>query len=109
VITQYPEEMHHRIASVVTSCGDFQVAHRDLLMKIRGFEESQKKRNFADTTIQYKVIMSGGTVTGTNFPPIYHIDHERDEKESSFNSRHSMSAHTTNDENWGCWLKIDHD
>ena len=109
VITQFPEEMHHRLASVVTSCGDFQVAHRDLLMKIRGFEESQKKRNFADTTIQYKVIMSGGTVTGTNFPPIYHIDHERDEKESSFNSRHSMSAHTTNDENWGCWLKIDHD
>ena len=109
VISQYPEETHHRLASVVTSCGDFQVAHKDLLMKIRGFEESQKKRNFSDTTIQYKVIMSGGMVTGTNFPPIYHIDHERDMKESSFNSRHSMSAHTTNDENWGCWLKIDHD
>jgi len=53
VITQFPEEMHHRLASVVTSCGDFQVAHRDLLMKIRGFEESQKKRSFADTTFQY--------------------------------------------------------
>jgi hypothetical protein len=44
--------------------------------------------------------MSGGIVTACNFPPIYHLNHERTEIPEFSNST-EMSKYTKNSENWG--------
>lgn len=99
ILESVPPQVRFNAASVITNCGDFQVAHRDTWWAIRGFEESQIKRTFIDTQLQYKVIMNGGVVRAFNLPPVYHIDHERD-------SSHAMNErvfveYTKNTENWG--------
>jgi hypothetical protein len=96
-----PKEHHYNAASVIGGCGDFQVAHKDTWFAIKGFEEDQIKKFYMDTEIQYKVIMTGGKVTATNFPPIYHIDHPRyfDDNTSLHNKKEFYE--TRNSENWG--------
>lgn len=100
IMDQFPEKNHHTLASVICGCGDFQIAHRETWYKIKGFEESMKKRQYADTTVQYKVLMEGGIVRASNFPPIYHLNHERDNNPSILNSI-DMVKTTQNDETWG--------
>jgi|TARA_B110000914_G_C15423770_1_gene427873 hypothetical protein len=99
-LEQFPEKNHHTLSSVICGCGDFQIAHRETWYKIRGFEESMKKRQYADTTVQYKVLMQNGIVRGSNFPPIYHLEHERDNSESILNSIEMVKT-TLNEETWG--------
>ena len=99
-VDQFPETNHHALASVICGCGDFQIAHAETWHKIKGFEESMKKRQYADTTVQYKVLMEGGIVRASNFPPIYHLNHERDNNPSILNSI-VMVKTTQNDETWG--------
>lgn len=77
ILSQIPEAHHHAASSLICACGDMQIAHRETWWAIRGFEESMIKRMYLDSIVQYKVILSGGTVRTTNFPPIYHIEHER--------------------------------
>lgn len=100
ILEKQPPEAHHQIASIICACGDFQAATRATWHSIRGFEESQCKRMFIDTQVQYKVIMGGGVVFATNFPPVYHIEHDRDNSPSVRNSDH-LSAETTNSDDWG--------
>lgn len=108
LLEKYEEKEHHVLASVICACGDFQVAHKNVWFDVRGFEEFQKRRSYNDTTIQYKVIMAGNEVVGTNFPPVYHIDHKRDHSTSPsiVNDKNDMPRTTRNDENWGCVLKM---
>jgi hypothetical protein len=87
-------------ASVIEACGDFQLAHRDTWFAIRGFEEDRVKRLFNDTIIQYKVIMNGGSVMATNFPPLYHIDHTRNNAPDLLNHE-ELPDISKNSENWG--------
>ena len=57
--------------SLVICCGDYQVAHRDLWHKMRGFEESMIYRNFADTNLMKK-----GSIYGKISKlklPIFHL------------------------------------
>ena len=70
-------------ASVICACGDFQIARRDMYHEIKGFDESLYKRGCDDTNIQFKIILAGGTVKGTTFPPVYHIDHLRNDEEKT--------------------------
>jgi len=100
ILERYPVEAHQSIASVICACGDFQAATRATWHNIRGFEESQCKRMFIDTQVQYKVIMGGGVVIATNFPPVYHIEHGRDNSPSVRNSE-DLVAKTTNTDDWG--------
>ena len=100
IIDKFPGKNHHTLASVICGCGDFQIAHRETWYKIKGFEESMKKRQFSDTTVQYKVIMENGTVRASNFPPIYHLEHERDNNANILNSI-DMTKFTTNIDTWG--------
>jgi hypothetical protein len=100
IMMQLPENARYNAASIIGGCGDFQMAHRDTWWRVRGFEEDQVKRNFMDTEVQYKVIMSGGKVTASNFPPVYHIDHPRlFDDEKYYNKREFYE--TRNTENWG--------
>jgi hypothetical protein len=103
MIEKHDKKHHHTLASVICACGDMQVATKNTWHTIRGFEESLKKRGFADTGVQYKVIMAGGVVKAMNFPPVYHIEHERD---ALSNSIDNMPAVSENHDDWGCALKI---
>ena len=58
------------------------------------------KRQYSDTTVQYKLIMRGGKVKASNFPPIYHLEHERDNSANILNSI-EMVKNTENNEDWG--------
>lgn len=95
-----PVSAHHQLASVICACGDFQVAHRDTWHAIKGFEECMKKRLYADTAVQYKVVMAGGVVRASNFPPLYHIEHERYNSPEIANSP-EMNPTTKNGDDWG--------
>ena len=44
--------------------------------------------------------MENGIVRASNFPPIYHLEHERDNSANILNSI-SMLKFTTNSDNWG--------
>jgi hypothetical protein len=76
-IDTLPMNAHHTASSIICACGDFQVAHKEIWFKIRGFEESMIKRLYVDTIVQYKAILEGVTVRATNFPPVYHLEHTR--------------------------------
>ena len=99
IFERVPPQYQFSAASIFAGCGDFQIAHRDLWFKIRGFEETKIKRNFMDTETQLKVIMAGGTVRARNQPPIYHINHSFD-KDHSENTPLLYNI-TQNSENWG--------
>tara|TARA_R110002153_G_scaffold258610_1_gene418071 strand:+ start:636 stop:1526 length:891 start_codon:yes stop_codon:yes gene_type:complete len=61
--------------SLINSCGDFQVAHKDLWHKIKGFEEGMTKHCFIDTNVQKKAILNGFKLEATLSPPLFHIEH----------------------------------
>jgi hypothetical protein len=92
-------------ASVMYNCGDFQFAHRDLWFNIKGFEESQIKRNGADTQLQFKALMYGYTIKALNFPPIYHINHERNPNHPE-NDLYEFFDNTFNKDTWGFSTEI---
>ena len=100
IIEKFPINNHLALSSIISGCGDFQMAYKETWYKIKGFEENLTKRLYNDSGVQYKVIMSGGIVTACNFPPIYHLNHERTEIPEFSNST-EMSKYTKNSENWG--------
>ena len=62
--------------SLVSSPGDFQIAHRDVWYTIRGFEERLYKRAYADTNIQQKAAKAGIEIKVNRAIPVWHIGHE---------------------------------
>ena len=101
IMQRVPRDGHFNAASIIGGCGDFQIALKSTWEMIKGFEEDQIKKFYMDTEVQYKVIMAGGVVTATNFPPMYHIDHPRyfDDDKSFFNKLELYE--TRNSDNWG--------
>lgn len=62
--------------SLISSPGDFQIAHRDVWYRIRGFEESLVGRKYADTNIQRKAYVYGYGIKVDKSIPVWHIGHE---------------------------------
>jgi hypothetical protein len=60
--------------SMVVGCGDFQLAHASLWMRMKGFEDSMVGRSYADSNIMKKAVLCGGNaeVLGVN---IFHLNH----------------------------------
>ena len=52
--TQYITHDPGDVWSLVVGCGDYQLAHRDIWYKIRGFEESMVHRGYDDSNIMKK-------------------------------------------------------
>jgi len=98
------KEYIFNLSSVIMSCGDFQIAHRDTWYNIKGFEESMLLRNYADTNVQYKVIMAGGNVRVSNFPVIYHVEHYRasNDEVDIMNKQQEMFT-SKNSDSWGIY------
>jgi hypothetical protein len=99
-IETLPMNAHHTASSIICACGDFQVARREIWFKIRGFEESMIKRLYVDSIVQYKAILEGATVRATNFPPVYHLEHARNNAPDLLNTEIPPSL-GSNPETWG--------
>lgn len=63
--------------SLVSCPGDFQIAHRNIWYRIRGFEESLNGRGYADSNVQRKAFAYGYKIYATRDIPVWHIGHER--------------------------------
>lgn len=63
--------------SIINCCGDFQIARRELFLAVRGYEEAMLYRNFMDTNIQKKMILTRKKVEALFSPAVFHIDHDQ--------------------------------
>jgi hypothetical protein len=61
--------------SLINCCGDFQIAHRDLFHKVKGFEEGMPYKCFVDTNIQKKAVLNGFKIKAEFDLPVYHMSH----------------------------------
>ncbi len=61
--------------SLINCCGDFQIAHRSVWEKIKGFEEEMIYACFVDTNVQKKAILNGFNLEVKYEPAIYHMEH----------------------------------
>lgn len=61
--------------SLINCCGDFQLAHKDVWHKIRGFEEQMIYACFNDTNVQKKAVLNGYNLEAQFNLPLYHLSH----------------------------------
>ncbi len=61
--------------SLINCCGDFQIAHKDVWNKIKGFEENMIHQCFVDTNVQKKSVLEGFGLEVLYNPPLYHMEH----------------------------------
>jgi hypothetical protein len=96
--------------SIINCCGDFQLAHRDLLYSIKGFEENMFFACYADTNIQKKAVMNGYNLEAIYNIPLYHMSHIGMGNDGSSPSKQKYNdpyywveyfKKSENDENWG--------
>jgi len=62
--------------SLINCCGDFQLSHKDLWNKIKGFEENMIYGCFSDTNVQKKAVLEGFGLEVIYNPPLFHIEHK---------------------------------
>ena len=62
--------------SIFNCCGDFQLAHKNLWFKIRGYEEPMMYSCYPDTNIQKKAILYGFKLEPIYDIPLYHMSHK---------------------------------
>lgn len=62
--------------SIFNCCGDFQLAHRNVWHKIKGYEEGMLAACFSDTNIQKKSTLYGFNLVPIYDIPLYHMSHE---------------------------------
>ena len=61
--------------SLINCCGDFQLAHKNIWNKIKGFEENMIYACFVDTNVQKKAVLNGFGLKALYSPPLFHIEH----------------------------------
>ena len=61
--------------SLINCCGDFQIAHRDVWNKIKGFEEEMIYACFVDTNVQKKAVLNNYNLEVLYEPALYHMEH----------------------------------
>jgi hypothetical protein len=101
LLNSLPSTSRFNVTAVIIACGDFQIAHRDTWFEIKGFEESMLKRGFADGVVQHKIIKNGGKVIALVLPPVYNIQHERNNEQGVLNDITFAPDVSLNKDNWG--------
>ena len=61
--------------SLINCCGDFQLAHKNIWNKIKGFEEQMIYACFNDTNVQKKAAINGFNLEAYYDLPLYHLSH----------------------------------
>jgi hypothetical protein len=96
--------------SLINCCGDFQLAHRDVWNKIKGFEEQMIYSCFNDTNIQKKAVLNGFKLEAYYDLPLYHLSHKGMGNDGSSPSKQYYNnswdwvewfTESQNDDNWG--------
>jgi FkbM family methyltransferase len=62
--------------SLINCCGDFQLATKNIFLKIRGYEENMCYKCFTDTNIQKKAVLYGFNLEAHYDLPLYHMSHK---------------------------------
>lgn len=62
--------------SLINCCGDFQLAHKNIWHKIKGFEEGMIYACFSDTNVQKKAVLNGFNLEAIYDIPLYHMSHK---------------------------------
>jgi hypothetical protein len=89
--------------SLINCCGDFQMAHKDVWFKIKGFEENMIYACFSDTNVQKKAVLEGCKLEALYNPPLFHMEHkpysvnEEGERTQSNESHISTTKNAYND------------
>jgi hypothetical protein len=98
--------------SLINCCGDFQLAHKDLWLDIKGFEEQMFRFCFIDTNVQKKAVLKGYNLEVAYEPPLFHIEHgaysigKDGEKKQSINQHEETNTNKYNDAwDWVEWFK----
>lgn len=96
--------------SLINCCGDFQLAHRDIWHKIKGFEEQMVYACFQDTNIQKKAVLNGFGLEAYYDLPLYHLSHTGMGNDGSSPSKQHYNdpwdwvewfTESQNSDNWG--------
>jgi len=96
--------------SLINCCGDFQLAHKNIWNKIRGFEEQMLYSCFNDTNVQKKVVLNGYNLEAYFDLPLYHLSHTGMGNDGSSPSKQHYNdpwkwieyfTESENDDNWG--------
>lgn len=96
--------------SLINCCGDFQLAHRDIWYKIKGFEEQMIYSCFNDTNIQKKAKLNNYNLRAYFDLPLYHLSHTgmgndgTSPSKQHYNDAGKWIEHfqqSENDDNWG--------
>jgi len=87
--------------SLINCCGDFQLAHRDIWNKIKGFEEQMLYACFNDTNVQKKAVLNGYNLEAHFDLPLYHLSHRGMENDGSSPSKQHYNDPWT----WVEWFK----
>ena len=61
--------------SIINCCGDFQLAHKKVWEKVKGFEEGMYYACFVDTNVQKKAVLNNFKLEALYNPPLFHIEH----------------------------------
>tara|TARA_Y100001963_G_C6775215_1_gene447018 strand:+ start:645 stop:1523 length:879 start_codon:yes stop_codon:yes gene_type:complete len=61
--------------SLINCCGDFQLAHKDVWNKVKGFEEEMIYQCYVDTNIQKKAVLNNFNLKVLYNPSLYHMEH----------------------------------
>jgi hypothetical protein len=56
-------------------CGDFQLAHKDIWEKVKGYEESMTGRSYGDTNLNKKIMLSNIEIIYMLNCEVFHIHH----------------------------------
>lgn len=90
--------------SMVSNCGDFQIAHRNVWYDIKGFEERLLGRGYADSNVQLKASLYHHNIAVAWDIPVWHIGHEGGSAGSGGWNNIDLAftmTETTNPETWG--------
>lgn len=61
--------------SLINCCGDFQIAHKNVWDKIKGFEEEMIYACFVDTNVQKKAVLNNFKLEVLYEPALFHMEH----------------------------------
>ncbi len=104
--------------SIINCCGDFQLATKDVFLKLKGYEENMYYKCFIDTNIQKKAVLNGFNLEAIYDLPLYHMSHKNILPQDGDTENIHISAdkspvyndawvwvewfeESQNDENWG--------